>query len=96
MTRSAKFLIVCSFCCAIQVCCSQLQQRFMIQAGKFPRLFVKKNSKNFKKRTMYYKTYNLYIKFRMLGESTKGKIAATIFWKEAGSLLYLKIPSGDR
>ena len=54
----------------------------MIQAGKFPRLFVKKNSKIFKKRTMYYKTYNLYIKFRMLGESTKGKIAATIFWKE--------------
>ena len=31
---------------------------------------------------MYYKTYNLYIKFRMLGESTKGKIAATIFWIE--------------
>ena len=55
----------------------------MIQSGKFPRLFVQKNSKHFRKRMMYYKTYNLYIKFRTLGGSTKEKSLPPSFGKKS-------------
>lgn len=54
----------------------------MIYSGKFPLPFVKKNSNNFNKKKMCCKIYNLYSKFRMLGESIRGKIAPTIFQKE--------------
>lgn len=54
----------------------------MIYFGKFLLFFVKKILNNFNKKKMCCKIYNLYSKFRMLGESIRGKIVFIIFRKE--------------
>lgn len=79
MTRSAKFLIACSF-----LLCkwSQLQQRFMIQSGKFPWLFVKKTQKIQEKNDVLQNIQFIHQVQNARRKHQRKKIAATIFWIE--------------